>query len=145
MWQTQQSGDFDVPPAAIWRLYADPDSWPRWDAGIKRLTLDGPFAEGATGVLVPAGGPKVRYRLAEVVPERRFTDESRLPGMLLRGVHELEPLGPHGTRLTVTVTISGAMTWLFKRVIGSGIEKDGPETMRSLARMAATEGSSRVA
>jgi hypothetical protein len=48
-WETTSALEAEAEPAAVWeRAYADAESWPRWNAEIKRAGLDGPLALGAT-------------------------------------------------------------------------------------------------
>jgi hypothetical protein len=41
-WETTSTLEATVPPAVVWeRAYADADAWPKWNAEIKRASLDG--------------------------------------------------------------------------------------------------------
>ena len=46
MWEYEHSIETEASPEAIYRLYSDVATWPRWDEGIAEVTLDGPFAAG---------------------------------------------------------------------------------------------------
>lgn len=40
-WETTSTFEVDVSPAAVWaRAYADAAAWPKWNAEIKRASLD---------------------------------------------------------------------------------------------------------
>ena len=51
-------------------------SWPEWNADTEWVRLDGPFAAGSTGVLKPGGGPRVKFVIQTLVPDREFVDVS---------------------------------------------------------------------
>src|SRR5437667_4453259 len=38
-------------PAAIWRCWSDPSTWPDWNPNVQRMEVNGPFANGTTGIM----------------------------------------------------------------------------------------------
>ena len=72
---TQARARTTAAPAALFERWADMATWPEWNADTEWVRLDGPFAEGATGVLKPQGGPKVKFVIDSLV--ERLLDESR--------------------------------------------------------------------
>ena len=44
--QTQFSVETGASPEAVWALFRDVQGWPRWNAGIEHIALEGPFATG---------------------------------------------------------------------------------------------------
>src|SRR5262249_37305113 len=51
--ETTSTLEAAVPPAAIWeKAYTDAAAWPRWNAEIKRATLDGPLTLDARAKIV---------------------------------------------------------------------------------------------
>ena len=136
MWTCEHVVTSDATPAQVWRRYAEPQTWPEWDAATERVTLQGPFAVGSRGRLKPVGALTTRFTLTEVVPEVGFTDVTRLPLARLVFGHRIEATAT-GSRLTHTVTISGPLSPLFARVIGTGLARDLPRAMHALARLAA--------
>ena len=76
-------------PAAIFARWADMSTWPEWNLDTEWARLDGAFVQGATGVLKPKGGPKVRFTVQKLVPGRAFVDVSRLFGARLTFDHRV--------------------------------------------------------
>src|SRR5579859_6977435 len=109
MWTYSHSLETPASADAIFALYADVASWPRWDSGLERLELDGPFASATEGTMFLFGQEPLRMRLKSVTPGRGFEDETPLPdaGVVVRARHCLEPLGQGGTRITHIVNIDG--------------------------------------
>lgn len=62
---------------------------------------------------------------------------TRLPLARLRFEHELADAPNGATIVTHRVTISGPLTPLWWRLIGRGIERDLPDTVRTLVEHAA--------
>ena len=91
-WETTSTLEADVSPAAVWeRAYANAEAWPKWNAEIKRASLDGPLTLDAKAKIVFGTGLRLRFRVVEFEEGRLFTDESRLPGARMGHRHLIEP------------------------------------------------------
>jgi Polyketide cyclase / dehydrase and lipid transport len=135
MWSTEASATTQASPEAIWTLWADVGNWKEWDPGVEDSSIGGPFAEGTHYELKPKGGPAVTSVLTEVRPGEEFSDHTRLPLANLDFSHEVERVGKE-TRVTHRVEISGPLAFVFASLMGRGMERGLPETMRNLARLA---------
>ena len=123
-----------APPSAFFSRWGDMATWPEWNADLDWVQLDGPFVSGATGRLKPTGGPKVRFVVERLDPEREFVDVSRLVGARLTFAHLVERLPDEGCRVDVTVTIAGPLAWLWTKILGKGIaESVQPDLIRLAA------------
>lgn len=136
MWEYEHSVRTDASPEAIWRLYTDPSSWPSWDSGIEHMELDGPFAAGTTGRLTPVGQDNLPFTLIEVVPTRRFVDETHVAGLVLRFIHTLVPEPTGGTTITHRVEIIGPAADQLGPQIGPKVTAGVPTTIETLAKQA---------
>jgi hypothetical protein len=131
-WETTCSLDAEVAPAAVWdRAYRDAEAWPRWNAELKRATLDGPLAMGAEARIVFRTGLRLRFRVVEFDDGRLFTDEARLPGARMGHRHLVEP-APGGARLTNTIYIDGPLAGLWRRVLGPAAARTLPDAQRAV-------------
>ncbi|WP_405010197.1 hypothetical protein [Kitasatospora sp. NBC_01539] len=108
-------------PAAFFARWADTDTWPEWNADTEWVRLDGPFTAGATGVLKPKGGPRVPFTVSALVPDREFTDVSRLLGARLTFRHHVERTPQGGTGVRVEVSLTGPLALFWYAVLGKGI------------------------
>jgi hypothetical protein len=124
----------DVSADAVWRLYEDVSTWPRWDAQAELITRNGPFAVGTTGTMKFKGQEPLHYRLAKVEPLREFVDETPVGPLAVRVSHRLEPLSSGRLRITYSAEIDGPEEQA--REIGPAITADFPETMSSLVALA---------
>jgi len=138
MWTYEHSVVSDASRGAIWSMYADVGSWPLWDEGVESVTLDGPFAVGTTGSLVPVGQDPLPFRITEALAEVSFVDETEIPGAVLRFSHRLVDLGAGGTRVTHRVEIDGPAADRIGPVIGPQVTRGIPEAVASLVAMALT-------
>ena len=122
-------------PESIWALWSDIKTWKNWDHGIEDGALDDVFREGTTGWLKPKGGPKVKFKILKAETNKVFHDRSSLPLTSLDFIHTLEKQGEY-TIVTQRVEMTGLLTFIFAKVIGSGIKKDMPGAMAKLVEMA---------
>ncbi len=119
MWEYEHSVETSATPDAVWRCWSDMVAWPRWNDGIEKIEIHGPFAVGTTFTMTPPGEGPVTLRLAEITPGRLFTDEMSADDFVVRTVHRLEhQVGPH---------------------LGPAITADFPEVLAALVKLAEGE------
>ena len=136
-WETTSALEADVAPLAVWEsAYADAEAWPRWNAELKRASLDGPLAEGAEARIVFRTGLRLRFRVVEFEEGRLFTDEARLPGARMGHRHLVEPVAGGGSRLTNTIYIDGPLAGLWRRILGPAATRALPDAQRSVVALA---------
>lgn len=136
-WETSSTLEAEVSPAAVWRdAYADAEAWPRWNAELKRASLDGPLRDGAEARIVFRTGLRLRFRVVEFEDGRLFTDESRLPGARMGHRHLVEPAEEGGSRLTNTIYIEGPLAGLWRRILGPAAARTLPDAQREVVRLA---------
>ncbi|GJF33305.1 hypothetical protein KNE206_60050 [Kitasatospora sp. NE20-6] len=123
-------------PAAFFARWADTATWPEWNTDTEWVRLDGPFTAGATGVLKPRGGPRVPFTVDTLVPDREFTDVSRLLGARLTFRHHVERTTQGGTTVRVEVTLTGPLARLWYAALGKGIRASLQDDLDRLAAAA---------
>lgn len=133
-WQTQFSIETAASPEAVWALFRDVQGWPRWNAGIETIALEGPFAAGTGFVMKPPGQDAFRSVLTEVRENECFVDETRIGDLVIAVAHRIEPLSGSRTRITYSVDARGSEA----AEIGPMISADFPDVLAALA--AAAEG-----
>lgn len=134
-WETTSVLEAEAPASAVWdTAYADADAWPRWNAEIKRASLDGPLRLGAEAKIAFRTGLRLRFRVVELEQGRLFTDEARLPGARMGHRHLVEPDG-EGSRLTNTIYIEGALAPLWRRIMGPAAARALPDAQRAIVAL----------
>jgi len=132
--QTQFSVETGASPEAVWALFRDVQGWPRWNAGIEHIALEGPFATGTHFVMKPPGQDTLRSVLTEVRENECFVDETRVGDLVITVAHRIETLPAGRTRITYAVDARGPEA----AEIGPMISADFPEVLAAL--VAAAEG-----
>lgn len=119
----------------IWRLWVDPESWSRWDLGLRSAsTLGATLSGNATGEIVSLSGKRAHFRVTEWAEGMAYAFETELPLARLNIRRSFEP--GRATRFTHAVRFSGPFAGLWALVLGRGFRRALPPTMVRLAWLA---------
>jgi hypothetical protein len=132
MWTTEYTIETAASPDAFWRAWADVARWSEWNADIKWVQLNGPFAVGSIITMTPQDQQPVQLRLAEVVDGERFVDEADVAGTLVRTLHRIDTVDSGRARVTYRLEASGPGA----DQIGPAISSDFGDTLTSLVEYA---------
>ncbi len=132
MWAHEASIETTAAPAAIWALFVDVNGWKRWNAGIERIEIHGPFASGTRFTMQPPGAEAFTSLLVDVRENEGFTDETVIDATRVLVHHRIEPLDSGRTRIVYGTEITGPGAAEF----GPAITADFPEVLLALSRLA---------
>ena len=136
MWQKSYSIKVkNVTPESIWAIWSDFSKRKLWDDDIDWLEAKGSFAKGAKFTFKPLKGPKVKMEISECIPNKVFTDCSKLMAARLYGIHEMEMQGEE-LCLNTTIKITGPLAWLWGKFLGEAIFKSLPHQTDLLIKLA---------
>jgi uncharacterized protein YndB with AHSA1/START domain len=136
MWSVEHSLETRASAEAVWRLWADVERWPEWNAGVEQIELHGPFAVGTTIVMTPPGDEPVELRITEAVEPELFVDEADGGDFLVRTTHRVETIGDERVRITYRMEITGPAAATVGPEIGPEISGDFPQVLEALAARA---------
>lgn len=121
-------------PSAFYARWIDHSTWTQWDTDTDWVRLDGPAAQGTQGVLKPNNGPKTRFTIAVLDPDKEYTDESSLLGATLRFQH-LATTSDQLTELTARVTLTGPLARLWAMILGKDFAESVPTALQRLIEL----------
>jgi len=121
-------------PENIFDVYTNVEEWCSWDADVKSSSISGVFKQGAKGELIPSKGPKAKFSLAEVTLNQSFTSETKLPLCCMRFEHQLKSSGEF-TEVIHRVEFTGALSFIWRQLIGSQIKKGMPDALNGLKKI----------
>jgi uncharacterized protein YndB with AHSA1/START domain len=136
MWAVEHSIETNARAQTVWRLWADVERWPEWNAGVERIELRGPFAVGSTILMTPPGDEPVELRIAEAVEPELFVDEADLGEIVVRTIHRVERLDQGQARVTYRMEITGPAADTLGPQIGPEISGDFPQVLAAVAERA---------
>lgn len=114
-WMIESIQEADVDPEAVFRLYADPSTWPSWGHNATRAASDGALAEGGIVYVRANYGRTYPCRIRRFEPGRALELEVRPPFLFIINVYEVEPAQP-GARVRHALEFSGPLSGPMKRV-----------------------------
>lgn len=135
MWTTEVTHRTRATKEQIWKIWADVPNWNVWDSEVETSELFGQFKTGTKGVLKPVIGPKTKFVMTECTDFKSFTDRSFLPLCKMDFIHIMTET-KDGLEITHKVVMTGFMTFLFSRVIGSKIKIGLPIAVEKLIAIA---------
>ncbi len=105
--------DVEAPVEQVWEVLREVERWPEWAptvTSVRRLD-DGPLSVGSRARVEQPRIPPSVYVVTELEPSRSFTWVATGPGVHTTARHQLEDLGPAGTRVTLAVEQAGPWAW----------------------------------
>lgn len=106
----------EITKEQIWKLMSDVNRWNTWDKSVEHSEIHGDFKTGTFFTLKPVNVPKVKIQLVEVRPDTYFKDLTIFPLAKMTGEHTYEDT-PDGLKLTVTMTITGPLAFLWNKLV----------------------------
>jgi len=134
MWTHTASIETSAPAPRVWLLFSDLERWKDWNAGIERIQIHGPFANGTTFTMWPPGQEGFTSTLIDVKPNESFTDETVVDETIVRVFHELASLPSGGTRIVYSTQIVGPAA----ADVGPMVTADFDDVLAALRRLAET-------
>ena len=122
----------------IWKVWTDVPNWKQWDKGLKEAFIEGDFIVGTKGKLIPDKGPKSKFVISEVVPDKSYTFKTRIPFGWLIIKRTLE--SKHGkTYFTHDVQFTGLFKKFFGNKLGKNYRALLPEVLTEIKLIAETK------
>jgi len=136
MWSSEHTHETTARPEQVWRLWADVERWPSWNADIEQIELSGPFAPGSRIVMKPIDEEPVELQIAEANEPELFVDAADFGEIVVRTIHRVERLDGERARITYRMEITGPQADTLGPQIGPQISGDFPQTLAALAERA---------
>ena len=138
-WTIESARTADVAPAAVFALYADPDTWSRWGHNASWAQGDGPLVEGGY-VRVRAGYGTVYHCLI-----RRFEPDVALElvvrpaGLTIVNVYEITPVAD-SCRVRHALEVSGLIAGVTRPFLAGMYRRKLDAEVAAVIRLAADPG-----
>jgi hypothetical protein len=109
--EERTSVDVAASPDRVWEVLVDVERWPEWTDSVSsvRLLDAGPLAVGSRVEISQPRIPTGTYTVTALEPGSGFTWEQRQLGSTVSARHECERLPDGGTRVELSVVMSGAV------------------------------------
>ena len=118
MFEAVHSERLDVPVAAIWELWENPDRWPDWNEQIERVEVeDDELRLGAKLKTKMRRGGTVRHLVTEYEPGAVLVYEASFPGARSGLEHRLRE-GKRSVEVTHRRYVDGPLASIWAPLIG---------------------------
>jgi hypothetical protein len=117
----------------IWRLWSDPPTWNDWNPNVKRMTLNGAFINGTTGVMYTPAGQQHQIKLSNIQAGQSFDLETQAIPMTQFTFHcEVVP-GENGSKISQSLRMTGPLAFLFSPLAGDRIAASFDPLLKGLS------------
>lgn len=127
-WNTLETS---APPEVIWNIWTDVSSWQIWDTELEEASLNGNFAKGTKGKLVPKKGRKAKFKIIAFEQGKSYTFKTNLPlgGLYVKRTLEIR----NGkTYFTHEVWFKGLTKGIFAKALGKEFRRVLPSVMENI-------------
>jgi len=122
-------------PEKIWQIWTDVENWKQWDKGLQLASIDGDFAAGTKGKLLPDKGPAARFIITAVHPGSAYTFKTKIPLGWLVITRTLKVID-NRTFFTHEVQFTGLLKHIFGRQLGRKYRTMLPEVLHAIKKLA---------
>ena len=135
MWITEFSMECKASEAKIWQILTDVENWKDWIGGISSSTIDGSFENGALITVKNIKAPQATNTLKDVVVNKAFTLQSKLPLCTMDGMHEIVKENDV-LKIRLGITMYGALSFIFRSIFGKKLTNSLPIATKKLVELA---------
>ncbi|WP_198342241.1 SRPBCC family protein [Pedobacter psychrophilus] len=119
----------------IWQVWINVQNWKQWDEGLKEAVLEGEFAVGTKGKLIPYKGPKSKFIISEIEPNKSYTFKTKIPfGWLI--IKRTLAVKNDKTYFTHNVEFTGILKKILGRKLGKNYRAMLPIVMDKIKQIA---------
>jgi len=135
MWITGFSAECKASEAKIWQILTDVENWKEWIGSIEYSTIDGSFENGTLITIKNIKAPKATNTLKDVVVNKAFTLQSKLPLCTMDCTHEILKEDDM-LKIRLGVKMYGALSFIFRSIFGKNLTKSLPIATKKLVELA---------
>ncbi|MGF1462486.1 MAG: SRPBCC family protein [Maricaulaceae bacterium] len=134
-----------APRAAIWALWTDPQSWPRWEHELRSVKFPGPFEKGAKGSFKPTSGIGGDFIVRKVDDEIGYAITFQVPCGAILLERFFEDGAEDDTVFVQTVKFIGPSKNVFAAILTPYFRMSMPAAMERLKTRAEAQTARRAA
>ena len=119
----------------VWEVLTDVQGWHKWDTEIIEAKLEQDFVLGAKGTMIPKTGPKLKFYISEIEPNKSYTFNTIMPVGELVIKRTLNTV-KNETEFTDDIQFTGFLKFFFGLMLGGQFRKVLPEVMQKFKKIA---------
>ena len=135
MWITEFTMETKASEARIWQVLTDVENWKEWIGSIEYSTINGSFENGTLITIKNIKAPKATNTLKDIVVNKSFTLQSKLPLCTMDSTHEIVKENDV-LIIRLGVKMYGALSFIFSSIFGKKLTKSLPIATKKLVDLA---------
>jgi hypothetical protein len=118
----------------VWQTLVDVVLWPKWDTELKEATIESDFTLNAKGSITPKKGPKLKFYISEIIPNKSYTFNTKMPvgELVIKRTLTVENEVVH---FTDDIAFTGFLKFVFGFILGGQFRKELPEVMENFKKL----------
>ena len=138
MWKTEFSEKCTASEARIWQVLTDVENWKDWIGGIEYSIIQGNFENGSLISIKNIKAPQATNTLKDVVVNKSFTLQSKLPFCTMNGTHEIVRENDV-IKVKLGIKMYGALSFIFSGIFGKKLTNSLPIATKKLVELAESQ------
>lgn len=122
----------------VWNFLTNVSRWKEWDTELVASEISENFSLGAKGILTPKKGPKLKFHISELRPNKSYTFVTKMPVGTLEIKRTLEKKD-NQIKFTDDIQFTGFLKRLFGLMLGNGFKSVLPEVLKNFKELAEKE------
>jgi len=135
MWITEFSMECKASETKIWQVLTDVKNWKEWIGSIEYSTIEGSFENGTLITIKNIKAPKATNILKDIVVNKSFTLQSKLPLCTMDCTHEIIKENDE-LKIRLGVKMYGALSFIFRSIFGKKLANSLPVATKKLVELA---------
>ena len=119
----------------IWQVLTDVKNWKEWIGSIEYSTIEGSFENGTLITIKNIKAPKATNILKDIVVNKSFTLQSKLPLCTMDCTHEIIKENDE-LKIRLGVKMYGALSFIFRSIFGKKLANSLPVATKKLVELA---------
>jgi len=122
----------------VWGFLTNVERWSEWDSELESSILSEKFDLGSKGILKPKRGPKLKFYISELIPNKSYTFIAKMPVGAIEIKRTLEKTG-NQIKFTDDIKFTGFLKRLFGLALGNSFKSVLPEVMNNFKEIVEKE------
>jgi hypothetical protein len=112
----------------IWEALTDVSTWYLWDTELIKAEIEGNFELGAKGTMIPKKGPKLKFYISAIEPQKSYTINTIMPVGELVIKRNLNQINSK-IEFTDDIQFTGFLKNIFGLMLGGQFRKVLPDVL----------------
>jgi len=135
VWNIEAGYPCKAHPEIVWKLMADPKSWPEWDDTLEWVHFKEPFQVGSHGIVKVKDANEYRFGITRI-EKRRFSTVMKRFLTTIVSIYEIESMDHKSCSVHQRIIVGGLFAPFLRRTLAKKLAKSLPKKVKKLIHIA---------